>query len=356
MRFLFALLLINCFQFAFAEEPAQAPQPAQEKALSPPPVSKPGIEAHVIQVFRDTKKVVADFPPSTAHDSSFAPDRLIFTNAKGEACEGTVSQIIEFHAYVDFSNCSIFDEIKSGARLAPSIFDAHAEPHPNQPQPPPPVIYEPQPPPPSFHEAWFYEHPEDPESPWRHVRFGVTVGYDTSDQIYFNDATFYSGGTTSTGSEKFNINTAPEIAATVIYARENHWGFLGNYVYQGRRDIRNARTYLDDGTVIDTSYTVRPQIQMSVLELNALYRWRFLYFPIGLNYSWVSLRSDDDASHWDNSVGAQFGVGFIVGDHWHFEVLDRFIGGSLHIDNGGTTYSLGAGNLEGIVFRAGIVF
>jgi hypothetical protein len=328
------------------------PTKPPETVVTPPaektPVVRPQPQAKisdsvakVSQIFRDKKKVAATLDSS----NDAAPRTLVFTDAKGEACEGIVEQTQGDMAFIDFSNCANFDRITAGSKLTLSQFESFA---------PPPMPSRES----DIEAARELEHWERKPSRWNHLRPSLSVGYDTGANAHFNNVNYTAGGSTVSGSETLDVGAATDVSLGLMWARQRAWGFLANLSFESRRNVKGADFHANGSDTDFTYDSPQPTMKLTIIEANALYRWGFLYLPFGLNYTMVSVNASgsDEWVQASGGVGGQVGVGFIVGEFFHFEMMSQFIALNVKSAGFGGSTDLGSGTLSGLILRAGVVF
>lgn len=324
--------------------PTQATPPVS-KIPAPVVVKKETKIGQVSQIFRDKKRAIMTIDPSVA--DAEVPPQVVVQLPAGEACEGKVLQAQGGKALIDFADCSSFDKVKMSAAISPPLF----VPSSNGPATEAILLPKAAPTQPAPTETLAQPAPEEQAR----TKFSVGLGHHSGTEFRFNDANFYSGGATDTGTYSFTLDGALQLTLAAIRSEPNSWGFFAGITFEQKRDLKFETVTLDNGGT-STAYYVgeRPTVQFTLIEANAIYRWNTFYIPFGLNYSLVkftqpsSSTSVVDAS---GSMGAQLGIGFYVTDQFRIELLSQVIAAKMNITTPTVTAKLGTGSLSGMVLR-----
>jgi hypothetical protein len=168
--------------------------------------------------------------------------------------------------------------------------------------------------------------PVEAESP-RSNHLRITAGFSLGSKATFPSVKGTNAGTPITGSAEMDIDSAIEIGAAFVHSPQYSWGFSAGFNYQTPRKIK-SETDTINGTTTTTTYSNSPEVQISVIEANAIYRWGAVYLPFGLNYSIPTYnKASGQAGEITvtGAVGGQAGVGFYPADNFTLEIESQVI-------------------------------
>lgn len=300
----------------------------------------------ITQVYRDKKRAVMSVAKGISLPSSVA-----ITTRTGEACEAHVLDVKKTSANLEFADCPDFTLIKAGSAVHPSPFATEASSAPKDPNEPIRLKnLEPTSEP-------IASEPAAPTSTPRRMRLTVGIGYSNASEIKFDDATFSTTGN-STATNTFKVEPATQFTLGVIESPENSWGFYAGLTYELRREIKSQKIEMNN-TTSNFVFAARPTVQFTVLELNALYRWTFIYIPFGFNLSFADFQAAAGTGvKFDTkaALGAQVGVGAYASENVRFELLYQSLRSSVSYTQPGSSADLDVGVMGGLALRAAYDF
>ncbi len=193
----------------------------------------------------------------------------------------------------------------------------------------------------------------------RKPRISIGVGYHTGSEAKFNSITVTTGTATGSGEYSFNTRGAPSLFVGVLYAPRNDWGGFAGVSVEANREIDSERITINGTSIASTYSGSKPSIQLSLVEINALYRWDKIYLPFGFNYSIPTFNKSPGATTdvtVSGALGGQLGVGFFLTEHIHLDVYSKVMSVTASLKSGSSSADLKRGLLPGVLLRVGYIF
>ncbi|WP_413291721.1 hypothetical protein ACLSU7_09900 [Bdellovibrio sp. HCB185ZH] len=131
---------------------------------------------------------------------------------------------------------------------------------------------------------------------------------NTLSDMKFKDAKSTTGSTTTSAEYNLKSSASLGIDAHFLFWGENAWGFsVGGYFDLGRK--------VKDESVAIFGVTKDEYLGIIGFEGNAIYRFKQLYIPFGLNSSLPVIGMDDsEITELQPGVGIQAGVGYMISE------------------------------------------
>ena len=298
----------------------------------------------IIQIFRDTKRVVAQYDIEPT-DISIGT-KLNVTTADGESCTGTALNRSTDKVSIDFLGCSAFSGFKVGILVERDISNESRSIQPTAPKEQ--VL--------PNEEGW-----KKTDRHSRGLRLALGLFYSSANEITFDSLTGSAGTTAFTGKAKYITNASPGFLIEGFSSNVDAWGFNFGLSIDGKRKLTSYETTINSGgTSVLTSGATSgdPALTISTLYFNAIYRWTMFYIPFGLNFSGVAVDNPPPALlGLKGNVGAQLGIGFLIDDRFALEIISRALTVTAQsYTSGTTTLNLGNGFLTGGQFTGKYLF
>lgn len=197
--------------------------------------------------------------------------------------------------------------------------------------------------------------PSSVSQPWQ---FGVGFGLGLGSRLVFSDVKF------SNSSSEIKADLDFKNSANFIFEARNlqssSWGFIGTLTYETKREL-DSYDYSSNGVTLSFNASDdAPKVQVTLLSLNAAYRWNEFYMPFGFNFSRINWTESNSSSV--TSIDAQGGVGFEFGGGYYIqkeiviEGLIRATAVKLKLSNSTDSINFGKGYLSSLAISGKYLF
>ena len=132
--------------------------------------------------------------------------------------------------------------------------------------------------------------------------------------IVFSNVDLSDSGITYTGSAQMNANPAAAIRVGIEWLPINNFGFQASAAFETPRTVSALNISLSGASTVPAVFN-NATLQYNLIEVNGAYRWRYLYLPVGINYSIPILSGFNGAgaSYTANgTIGGQMGAGLAI--------------------------------------------
>ena len=197
----------------------------------------------------------------------------------------------------------------------------------------------------------------EPQPPAKRLRFNLGIGVNIANEAKF-DNVIATGSITATGSAKYDVQSAFLVTGGAFYSGEHSWGGAASLSIEGARDLNSVQLTLGSSSATAV-FTSKPSIQLTVLEANALYRWENIYLPFGFNFTipkYTPEAGATDQTSLTGALGAQIGVGFLIGDHFQLEAMSKVLSLKATQRSGTVSVNYQTGYLAGLNLNAKYLF
>lgn len=154
--------------------------------------------------------------------------------------------------------------------------------------------------------------------------------------------------TPMSGIAELKLDGAAGISIGMEYLKMNSWGFNSALIIQGKRDVNSIK--LIDKVTGDSATTAfageKATLQTNLIEANAVYRWNYIYFPFGLNYSIPIFKQGAGAVgmyETEGAFGGQVGIGCHLNSNVRFEILSRAVSMKFKTQSSTASFDYGTG-------------
>ncbi len=229
----------------------------------------------------------------------------------GVTCESDVRAVSGKKAQIDLSDCDRFKDVRKGQAVTLSDFQNDEVKAPTKP---------------TSAQANQNNEPIEPLSKRIKIAVGI-IGTGASD-LEFSEAKFTNLGSQNNGELRYEAGGAFGLIAEALYAKPHRAGFGVGVMIETPRVIKNGTAKADSGpTYTPTPSTAETKLQMTSVHANFIYRFDVPYFYIGFNLASANITDAPQAlSDLDGGFGGQLGIGFIVSDHFAFDLGVRSMG------------------------------
>lgn len=161
-------------------------------------------------------------------------------------------------------------------------------------------------------------------------KFGLSLGYSPNYLLNLNGAGV-SSGTPYGINYILQYQSAMEVGFDIWNTSQNSWGFISGFQYSGDRKLESGTV---NGLPVSTASGVS-KYQTHFLYVGGAYRWESFYIPLGLTYGLTKMTPASEMNiEVKNGVGALFGIGWFIGDHFVIEYIGRSATTELRIVEG----------------------
>lgn len=182
-------------------------------------------------------------------------------------------------------------------------------------------------------------------------RFFIGALYSAANELKHDSVVVSTATSSLTGTASLGVDTAFGMAAGFMETKENSWGYSTSLVYEAPRNINSLALSSGGVSATSTYGGDKSTIQLTTIELNAVYRLERVYFPIGFNISIPNLKRSAIATGTLNvsgSGGAQLGIGFMPQENLVFEILSKATSIRMTGSASGTNFDFGTGYITGL--------
>lgn len=189
------------------------------------------------------------------------------------------------------------------------------------------------------------------------VRFAVGLGLTLFNHADFSSLWYHDPGLDLHGEASLTFKQALALSFEARRTPAHAWGILGGLHFESERKLHRGSIIL--GPFVAPLDVGDEKVQVSTLYVSAVYRWQTFYLPFGLNISSVKYTpSSGFTGTYDatGTVGGQLGAGWLLSDHFAFEIYSWVTGIDLQLSEGNSTVDYGNGTFANFFVNGKYLF
>ena len=183
------------------------------------------------------------------------------------------------------------------------------------------------------------------------LRFALILFNSFANEISFDTIYGEVGGSFFRGNLDFHTDTALGLGIEINKLKNQGWGFAIGLTFDQEREVNSL-----SGPGGASSLSVKPVFSVITGYYNAIYTWDRLYLPFGFNFSQMNLRSPGTPVHVTGGFGLQIGVGYVMTEAIHIDLMIRSITSSLMATDGADYINYGPGRFTGLQVNLKFLF